>query len=119
MTRTRRFTRKAALWFLAAALLLALPGCKGATPIHQLLDDPTHYDGLTVQIAGTVTQAIGVLGTGAYQVDDGTGKLVVVSKEGGAPREGAHVGVKGTFHAAFTLGTQTAAVLVEQERVTR
>jgi len=42
-----------------------------------------------------------------------------VSKDGGAPREGAKVGVRGTFRAAFTLGTETAAVLEEQERVTK
>ena len=104
---------------LVAAALVVLPGCKGATPIKKLLDDPSQYDGQTVQIAGSVTQSIGILGTGEYQIDDGTGRIVVVSKEGGAPREGAQVGVKGVFHAAFTVGTQTAAVVVESERVTK
>jgi hypothetical protein len=106
-------------WVLAAATLLVLPGCKGATPIRKLLDDPSQYEGATVQIAGDVTRSIGVLHTGVYQVDDGTGKLFVVSKDGGAPREGARVGVKGVFRAAFTLGTETAAVLQETERITR
>ena len=111
--------RGLAPWLLLTLILLALPGCKGATPIRKLLDDPSQFDGQTVQIAGTVVKSIGVLGTGAYQVDDGTGKLLVVSKEGGAPREGAKVGVKGVFHAAFTVGTETAAVVVESERVTK
>ena len=106
-------------WILAAAMVLSLSGCKGATPIRKLLDDPSQYDGQIVQIAGEVTKSIGVLGTGAYQVDDGTGKLFVVSKDGGAPREGARLGVRGTFKSAFTLGTETAAVLQEIERVTK
>lgn len=119
MRSARQVVRGFAPWFLAAAMVVGVSGCKGATPIRKLLDDPSHYDGLTVQIAGDVTRSIGVLGTGAYQVDDGTGKLFVVSKDGGAPREGARVGVRGVFKAAFTIGTETGAVLQETERITK
>ena len=107
-------------WLLPPAFaLLGLAGCKGATtPIRTLLDDPARFDGKEVSIAGEVTEAIGALGYGAYQLDDGTGKLIVVSKQGGAPRQGARVGVEGTFHSAFTLGTETAAALVESRRTT-
>jgi len=119
MRSARHAVRGLAPWILAAATLVSIAGCKGATPIKKLLDDPSQYDGQLVQIAGTVTKSIGVLGTGAYQVDDETGRLFVVSKDGGAPREGARVGVRGTFRSAFTLGTETAAVLQETERVTK
>ena len=109
-----------ALAVVASALALSVAtGCKGnITEIKTLLDDPMRFDKQTVRIAGTVGSSIGVLGYGAYQVDDGTGTLTVVSKEGGAPREGARVGVEGEFRSAFTLGTQTAAVLVEKNRFT-
>jgi len=119
MRSARQVVQGFAPWILAAAMVVSISGCKGATPIRKLLDDPSHYDGLTVQIAGDVTRSIGVLGTGAYQVDDGTGKLFVVSKDGGAPREGARVGVRGVFKAAFTIGTETGAVLQETDRVTK
>lgn len=102
------------------AVLLATAlssGCKGGvTPIKTLLDDPGRFDHQTVRVAGDVISAVGVLGYGAYQVDDGTGTLTVVTKEGGAPREGAKVGVEGEFRSAFTLGDRTAAVLVEARR---
>src|SRR5690349_10766706 len=119
MRSARHVVRGFVPWILAALTLASLTGCKGATPIKKLLDDPSQYDGQMVQIAGDVTKSIGVLGTGVYQVDDGTGKLFVVSKDGGAPREGAHVGVRGTFKSAFTIGTETAAVLQETERITK
>jgi len=100
-------------------VLTLLAGCKSdVTEIKTLLDDPARFDKSTVRVAGAVGSSIGVLGYGAYQVDDGTGKLTVVSQEGGAPREGATVGVEGEFRSAFTLGTQTAAVLVEKRRFT-
>ncbi len=105
---------------LLAGLALAT-GCKGGrtTSIKTLLDDPSAYDKQTVRIAGEVTRSIGMLGYGAYELSDGTGTLPVVSQENGAPREGAQVGVEGEFRSAFTLGTRTAAVLVEKRRLTR
>lgn len=102
-------------YILAAGLALLL-GCPGAKPIRELLDDPSRFDGKTVRIAGQVKEAAGALGYGGYQVDDGTGTLTVVSQGGGAPRIGARVGVEGTFRAAFTLGNQSVAVLMETKR---
>jgi hypothetical protein len=100
-------------------LALSLAGCKGGvTPIKTLLDDPGRFDKQTVRIAGTVGSSIGVMGYGAYQVDDETGTLTVISQQGGAPREGAKVGVEGEFRSAFTLGDKTAAVLMESKRFT-
>lgn len=102
---------------LAAIGLILLAACPGTKSIKELLDDPGRFDGATVRIAGDVTESVGVLGVGAYQINDGTGSLTVVSKSGtGAPRVGAKVGVEGTFRSAFTLGVQTVAVLIEDKR---
>jgi hypothetical protein len=98
--------------------LFLFKGCKDTMPIKTLLDDPSRFDGKTVQIVGEVQNSAGAFSVGAYQINDGTGTLVVVSKEGGAPRTGAKVGVEGTFRAAFTFGTQSAAVLLEKRRYT-
>lgn len=103
---------------LAAALLL-LAGCASVTPIGQLLDNPSRYDGKTVRVEGEVERAAGGLGLGAYRVKDGTGTLTVVSEKGGPPRTGAKVGVKGTFQALVTLGSRGLAVLREQSRSSR
>jgi hypothetical protein len=113
----RRSASPVRLRVLATAALLLL-SCKGTTPIKTLLDDPGRFDGTTVRIAGEVRGSVGAIGFGAYQVNDGTGTLSVVSEGGGVPRQGAKVGVEGTFRSAYTLGTQTTAVLVEQRRYT-
>lgn len=106
---------------LCLATLAALAGCKSnsATDIKMLLDDPSQYDRKTVTVAGTVGRSIGVLGYGAYELSDDTGKLSIVSKTGGAPREGAQVVVRGEFRSAFTIGTTTMAALVEKDRVSK
>ena len=106
----------------AVSLLALIAGCKASdmqvTSIKTLLDDPSRFDKQTVRIAGDVTRSFGILGYGAYDVEDGTGKLAVVTQENGAPRIGAHVGVEGEFRSAFTLGTTTAAAIVEKRRYT-
>jgi hypothetical protein len=112
--------RKVAKPLLFVMVALAFMACNTkTTSIKSLLADPGKYDGKTVRIAGEVQTSIGALGFGAYEVKDKTGTLPVVAEGGGAPSRGAHVGVEGTFRAAYTLGTQSRAVIVEQKRVTQ
>lgn len=100
---------------LVAALFL-LAGCASVTPIRDLLDDPSRYDGKTVRIEGEVQGAAGGLGVGAYEVKDKTGKLTVVSDQTDPPRSGAKIGVTGKFQALLTLGIKSLAVLREESR---
>jgi len=119
--RFNRTLSRARFALLAAGLLLLIAGCSvrgSITPIKTLLDDPARFDGKTVKVAGDVKHSAGVAGYGAYEVDDGTGKLPVVSKSGSAPRDGAHIGVEGTFKSYFTLGSTSAAAIVEKKRFT-
>jgi len=55
---------------------------------RDLLSEPGRYDGRKVRVEGRVGRSAGVLGRGAYQVDDGTGSLPVVSKQFGVPPHG-------------------------------
>jgi hypothetical protein len=99
------------------ALLILSAACRGTVPIQRLLDDPGRYDGETVRIEGRVTGfSFGALGRGAFQVDDGTGKLPVVTEQGASPREGARVGIEGIFRSVFTFGDRSGAVLLERDR---
>jgi hypothetical protein len=101
---------------LPAGALVILAGCASVTPIGDLLANASRYDGKTVRIAGTVESSAGLLGAGAYQVNDGTGTLTVISQVGTPPPKGERIGVKGTFQALFTLLSKSLAVLKEQSR---
>ena len=112
-----RTPRSAHLLLVAAfGSALLVGACRGAVPIRDLLDDPGRYDGESVRVKGRVTGSVGALGRGAYRVSDGTGVLNVVSETRGAPREGAEVGIEGTFRSVFTFGDRSEAVLVEEDR---
>lgn len=87
---------------LLAPLALILVGCE-QKKINEILADPQRYANREVGVTGNVIRSVSVLGKGAYQVDDGTGKLWVISDKG-VPREGARVGVKGKIRDGFNLG---------------
>jgi len=104
---------------LFALALPLLAGCASTTQISRLLDDPSHFDGRTVHVEGKVTGSVGLLGRGAYRLDDDTGVLTIVSDANGVPRKGAHVRVQGKFQSVFTVNEQAGAVLLEEKRSSR
>ena len=89
-------------FLVLAGAVLFLPGCEHKS-INHILADPQRYANHEVGVVGRVVRSYSVLGHGAYEVDDGTGTLWVVSKTG-VPREGTRVGVRGTIRDAFNLG---------------
>jgi hypothetical protein len=93
--------------------LFVLAGCASTTPIGKLLAEPGRYDGREVRVQGTVTRSAGVLGVGAYEMEDGTGSIVVVARGQGVPAQGAHTRVKGTFQSVFSLMGRTIAAILQ------
>jgi len=119
MHRSRHPVRLTFPWLLTIATLLVIPGCKSTTSIKTILDNPELSNGKQVQIAGEVTKSPAMPESDAFEVDDGTGKVFVLSKEHGTPRVGTKLVVKGVFYAAISSKTQTFAAIVEAERRTR
>jgi hypothetical protein len=72
--------------------------------INQVLADPSRYTNKEVKLSGAVVDSYSALGRGAYQLDDNTGRLWIVSDKG-VPRKGARVDVKGTVREGYGLGS--------------
>jgi hypothetical protein len=100
---------------VAGSLILA--ACPTRTSIERINRDPGRYVGKEVAIAGHVTTSFGALGTGVFEVDDGTGRMWVFSERYGVPGNGARVGVRGRIEQGFNFGGRNfATVLRETER---
>jgi hypothetical protein len=117
--------RRYCLFLALAGAVLFLMACEQKT-IHSIMLDPHRYANQEVGVAGKVVASYAVMGHGAYEVDDGTGTLWVISNNG-VPRQGAHVAVKGTIRDIFSLGdlvallklpesVRSGAVMMESER---
>ena len=110
-------TIKRLTYFVAVISLgLALVACE-RVKIGDINADPGRFMNKEVAVIGTVTQSIGALGRGVYQVDDGTGRMWVFANSRGVPSKGAKVGVKGHILPTVTfLGINYATVLQENDR---
>lgn len=113
-------TRRILLPLFLGLVTLGLLGCPQRHSIGEILTDPGYYHNKEVTVTGTVTQSWGFLGTGVYELDDGTGRLWVYSDRRGVPSQGARVGAAGTIVPTLSLGGRNfVTVLKEQERKRR
>jgi len=99
--------------FLLLAGMLLLTACPSQTTISKINADPGRYRNKEVAIVGNVTDSYGVLGNGAYEIDDGTGRLWVVTRRG-VPSRGARVGAKGHVYNGFQFGGRTFGTVLEE-----
>ena len=108
--------KKAGFGSLILIGALLLTACPSQETISRINADPGRYQNKEVGIVGTVTDSYGVLGNGAYEIDDGTGRLWVVTTRG-VPSRGSRVGTKGKVHTGFSFGGRSfGTVLQESDR---
>jgi hypothetical protein len=93
---------------------LILAACPSRTNIERINRDPGRYVGKEVAIGGRVVTSYGLLGTGVFQVDDGTGTIWVYSQSYGVPNNGAKVGVRGMLQQGFSLGGKNFATIIRE-----
>ena len=95
------------------AVVFLLTACPSQTTISKINADPGRYRDKEVGIVGNVTDSYGVLGNGAYEIDDGTGRLWVVTKRG-VPARGSRVGAKGRVYTGFNFGGRNFGTVLEE-----
>ena len=101
---------------IAIAALLA--GCAFARrpTIQELKYNPGRYQDRTVSLEGVVTSSWGVwpMPFKLYKIDDGTGEMTVISREGRTPTRGAHVRVKGRVNDVGTFGGSSIGLHLQE-----
>jgi hypothetical protein len=113
---TRVPTKVLCALLLSLAVLL-LAGCPPRESIAKINQDPGRFAGKEISVAGRVTDSFGAMGTGVFQLDDGSGTLWVFSKGYGVPGNGAKLVVTGVVEQGFAFGGRNfASVLRETER---
>jgi hypothetical protein len=53
--------------------------------IGRINADPSRFTNKTVRVSGTVTNSVGLMGKGGYQIEDATGRIIVISGKGVPP----------------------------------
>jgi hypothetical protein len=102
-------------FFLSLILVgtIFLTACPNRESISKINADPGRYRNKDVAIAGTVRDSYGFLDTGAYEVDDGTGTMWVITRRG-VPARGSKVGAQGRVRTGFSFGGRSFGTILEE-----
>ena len=109
---SRKIAAVSILGLVACVVLLS--GCPPHKSIADIERDPGKYSNKEVTIAGNVVSSFGALGTGMYQVNDGTGTMWVVSENYGVPSKGAKVAVVGRVMDTFSFAGKNYSTVLRQ-----
>jgi hypothetical protein len=90
----------------AAAFAVFTAACASGASIGQVKTNPGRYVDKSVTLRGTVTSSWGIplMPLKMYQVDDGTGEILVVTDDDRIPSRGARVRVTGKVGEFAVLG---------------
>lgn len=112
-----RMTTKLLSILVLSAAALVLAGCPPRESIAKIERDPGRYAGKEISIAGRVTTSFGAMGTGIFEIDDGTGRMWVFSERYGVPGRDAKIAVVGRLEQGVSMGGRHfALILRETER---
>ena len=105
---------------LAIVILTALvaAGCAArGVRIAELKDQPTRYATKSVSVTGVVTSSWGIplVPFQLYNVDDGSGEITVLSRNGRTPARGTRVQVKGKINEFATFGGRSVGLHLQEE----
>ena len=107
-------TRTTLLLSLIVAATLLLAGCPPRVSITDINRDPGRYAGKEISIAGRVVDSFGALGSGVFEIDDGTGAMWVFSEHYGTPSANAKVAVIGRVEQGFAFGGRNFATILKE-----
>ncbi len=96
-------------------VLSILCQCSGlmSTKIGDIRNNPRRYADKEVTLSGTVTSSFSLVVLKYFTLGDGTGDIPVVTQRP-LPKEGERVTVKGTVREAFSIGSESLLVIVEE-----
>lgn len=102
------------LLIVVGALLLV--ACPPREKIELVNRDPGRFRGKEIAVAGHVVNSFSVMGVGAFELDDGTGRLWVFSDKYGVPAQGGPVTVTGVIQQGFSFGGRNFATILKETR---
>jgi hypothetical protein len=105
---------------LPVAILAAflITGCAArGVRVAELKDQPTKYADKTVSVTGVVTSSWGIplMPFQLYNVDDGSGEITVLSRNGRTPARGTRVEVKGEIREVAVFGGRSVGLHLQEE----
>lgn len=116
MKQQKKLVLKIVIAVAVLAVLLVTAACPTRKSIADINRDPSRFGNREVGVVGHVVSSWGALGTGLYQIDDGTGRIWVLSNGYGVPSQGAKVAVAGYVQPTFSLAGRSFTTVLKETR---
>jgi hypothetical protein len=103
---------------LAASLLSGialLSACSHHASIESINRDPGQFRGKEITVAGRVVNSFATADAGAFELDDGTGRLWVL-RNNNLPAHNSSVTVTGRIEQGFSFAGRTFIVILRETR---
>jgi hypothetical protein len=107
---------------LGASLLLCiliLSAFSHRVSVESINRDPGRFHDKEITVAGRVANSFEVTDAGAFELDDGTGRLWVFRNNTNLPAHNSSVTVTGRIEQGFTFGGRTFVIILRETRKRR
>ena len=111
-----KYRRKFLVTSVLTLATLVLAGCPPHVSIADINRDPGRYANKDIRVSGHVSSSFGAFGTGAYEIDDGTGRMWVYSQNGGVPGNGVKVNAVGRIQQGIGIGGRSFATILRETK---
>ena len=108
------YSRTIKLCCLIGAILL-LSACSRVS-VETINRDPGRFHDKEITVAGRVANSLGVADAGAFELDDGTGRLWVLSNTHDLPAHNSSVTVTGRIEHGFSFAGRTFVIILRETR---
>ena len=95
--------------------ILILSACSRQS-IESINRDPERFHDKEITVAGRVANSFGVAAAGAFELDDGTGRLWVLSDTPDLPAHNSSVTVTGRIEQGISFGGRTFVIILRETR---
>ena len=81
--------------------------------IEEILQNPSKFREESIKVVGKVEKPFEVLGVGFFILNDGTGRILILTRHG-VPKPGNKIAVIGKVKELFQVGKKEGIVLLEE-----
>ena len=98
-------------WFLI--FIIFVSGCAFRVQVSEIKRRPQKYENKQVSVKGKVVETVGIpfVQKGVYQIDDGSGRIWVVSQKH-RPSRSDKVSVKGVVKTGFSISGHSFGIAI-------
>src|SRR5215475_7677739 len=108
-----QWPNRSRLTFLLAPLHL-FSACSRRTSIETINGDPAQFSGKELSVAGRVVNSFIEESAGAFELDDGTGRLWVLRENTNLPTHNSSVGVRGTIEQGLPFAHRNFVIILRE-----